>query len=82
MILIKGELKNNNSMFFTALTTDAASYNLHHDYRGSATREALGAVNDFTVGVFNTEEKKYYANRFRGAALPAVWFSPKELLFS
>ena len=47
-----------------------------------ASVEALGAVNDFTVGVFNTEEKKYYANRFRGAALPAVWFSPKELLFS
>ncbi len=32
-----------------------------------ASVEALGAVNDFTVGVFNTEEKKYYANRFRGA---------------
>jgi predicted DNA-binding protein with PD1-like motif len=46
-----------------------------------ASVEALGAVNDFTVGVFNTEEKKYYANRFRGAALPAVWFLPKELLF-
>ncbi len=43
-----------------------------------ASVEALGAVNDFTVGVFNTEEKKYYANRFRGAALPAVWFLPKE----
>ena len=28
--------------------------------------EALGAVNDFTVGVFNTEEKQYYANRFQG----------------
>ena len=28
---------------------------------------ALGAVNDFTVGVFNTEEKKYYSNRFQGA---------------
>ena len=29
--------------------------------------EALGAVNDFTVGVYNTEEKQYYSNRFRGA---------------
>lgn len=27
---------------------------------------ALGAVNDFTVGVFKTGEKKYYANRFTG----------------
>lgn len=27
---------------------------------------ALGAVNDFTVGVFKTEEKKYYANEFKG----------------
>ncbi len=27
---------------------------------------ALGAVNDFTVGVFRTGEKKYYANRFTG----------------
>ena len=29
--------------------------------------EALGAVNDFTVGVYNTTEKKYYSNHFRGA---------------
>lgn len=28
--------------------------------------QALGAVNDFTVGVFNTTEKKYYANSFQG----------------
>lgn len=27
---------------------------------------ALGAVNDFTVGVFKTEEKKYYSNTFQG----------------
>ncbi len=27
---------------------------------------ALGAVNDFTVGVFKTGEKKYYANHFEG----------------
>ena len=29
--------------------------------------EALGAVNDFTVGVYNTAEKKYYSNHFEGA---------------
>ena len=28
---------------------------------------ALGAVNDITVGVFNTAEKKYYANSFQGS---------------
>lgn len=27
---------------------------------------ALGAVNDFTVGVFHTQEKKYYGNTFTG----------------
>lgn len=27
---------------------------------------ALGAVNDFTVGVFKTNEKKYYSNSFNG----------------
>lgn len=27
---------------------------------------ALGATNDFTVGVFKTEEKKYEANDFKG----------------
>ena len=32
-----------------------------------ASVEALGAVNDFTVGVYNTTEKKYYSNRFTGA---------------
>lgn len=31
-----------------------------------ATVEALGAVDDFTVGVFFTNEKKYYSNRFQG----------------
>ena len=31
-----------------------------------ASVSALGAVNDFTVGVFNTAEKKYYSNRFEG----------------
>ena len=29
--------------------------------------EALGAVNDFTVGVYNTETKQYRSNRFQGA---------------
>ena len=32
-----------------------------------ASVEALGAINDFTVGVFDTVEKKYYSNRFPGA---------------
>ena len=27
---------------------------------------ALGATNDFTVGVYNIVEKKYYANSFKG----------------
>ena len=27
---------------------------------------ALGATNDFTVGVFKTAEKKYYSNNFTG----------------
>ena len=27
---------------------------------------ALGATNKFTVGVFKTDEKKYYANSFKG----------------
>lgn len=29
--------------------------------------EALGAVDDFTVGVFDTVEKQYHANHFTGA---------------
>jgi len=32
-----------------------------------ATVEALGAVNDFTVGVFDTAEKQYHSNHFIGA---------------
>ena len=32
-----------------------------------ASVSALGATNDFTVGVFNTAEKKYYSNKFKGA---------------
>ena len=32
-----------------------------------ASIQALGAVNDFTVGVFMTDEKKYYANSFQGS---------------
>lgn len=31
-----------------------------------ASIEALGAVNEFTVGVYNTVEKKYYSNSFQG----------------
>lgn len=31
-----------------------------------ASVQALGAVGDFTVGVFNTVEKKYHSNEFRG----------------
>lgn len=31
-----------------------------------ASISALGATNDFTVGVFKTEEKKYYSNTFSG----------------
>lgn len=27
---------------------------------------ALGATNNFTVGVYNVEEKKYYSNEFKG----------------
>lgn len=31
-----------------------------------ASVNALGATNDFTVGVFKTGEKKYYSNSFKG----------------
>ena len=31
-----------------------------------ATVTALGGTNEFTVGVFKTEEKKYYSNSFQG----------------
>lgn len=31
-----------------------------------ASVQALGAVNDFTVGVFDTVEKQYHANSFQG----------------
>ena len=31
-----------------------------------ASVRALGATNDFTVGVFKVDEKKYYANHFTG----------------
>ena len=31
-----------------------------------ASISALGAINEFTVGVFKTKEKKYYANEFKG----------------
>nr|WP_317378555.1 DNA-binding protein [uncultured Faecalimonas sp.] len=32
-----------------------------------ASVQALGAVDQFTVGVFKTEEKEYLANEFRGS---------------
>lgn len=31
-----------------------------------ASISALGATSNFTVGVFNVEEKKYYSNEFKG----------------
>ncbi len=31
-----------------------------------ATVQALGAINQFTVGVFHTDEKQYHANEFSG----------------
>lgn len=31
-----------------------------------ASVQALGAIDDFTVGVFHTKEKQYAANRFQG----------------
>ena len=31
-----------------------------------ASISALGATNDFTVGVYNVDEKQYHANEFRG----------------
>ena len=31
-----------------------------------ASINALGATNDFTVGVFKVDEKKYYSNNFKG----------------
>ena len=34
---------------------------------GLAAVQALGAVKEFTVGVFKTDEKKYYANHFSGS---------------
>lgn len=32
-----------------------------------ASISALGATNDFTVGVYKVDEKKYYANSFQGS---------------
>lgn len=31
-----------------------------------ASVQALGATNEFTVGVYKVDEKKYYANEFKG----------------
>ena len=33
----------------------------------AASVTALGATNDFTVGVYKIDEKKYYANTFQGS---------------
>ena len=38
---------------------------LQEDVKLASVR-ALGATDDFTVGVFKVEEKKYYANHFTG----------------
>ena len=38
---------------------------LREDIKLASVR-ALGATDDFTVGVFKVEEKKYYANHFTG----------------
>ncbi len=36
--------------------------------------KALGAVNDFTVGLFNTQEKKYHSNNFKfDAEIVSFW---------
>lgn len=32
-----------------------------------ASVQALGAIDNFTVGVFKTDEKKYYSNEFSGS---------------
>lgn len=37
-----------------------------HENIKLASVAALGATNDFTVGVFHTGDKKYYPNRFEG----------------
>ncbi len=33
----------------------------------TASVSAIGAVNDFTVGLYSVEEKRYFPNRFTGA---------------
>jgi len=39
-----------------------------------ASLQALGAINEFTVGVFDTAEKKYYANHFQGTyEIVSLW---------
>ena len=39
-----------------------------------ASVSALGAINDFTVGVFDTAEKKYCSNSFQGAfEIVSLW---------
>ena len=41
-----------------------------------ASVQALGAVNEFTVGVFRPGEKRYDANVFQGSSLSPVRSTP------
>ncbi len=36
----------------------------------------LGAVGDFTVGVFHTAERQYHAHRFQGVLRSSRWWGP------
>ena len=47
------------------ILTQLKAMALQEDIKLASVR-ALGAVGDFTVGVFKTGEKKYYANHFTG----------------
>lgn len=47
------------------ILTQLKAMALKEDIKLASVR-ALGAVGDFTVGVFKTGEKKYYANHFAG----------------
>lgn len=47
------------------ILTQLKAMALKEDIKLASVR-ALGATNDFTVGVFKVDEKKYYANHFTG----------------